>query len=102
MVGVTTPSGNIGQNLLRWRAAPHDLSFNDMARIMTQSLGKPIRFQELPGPGFKASLMQQRPSAAFAQSLAMFAAPRTPEATPATTFRRRCEEVLRPAVGGSS
>jgi hypothetical protein len=82
-----------------------------MARIMTQVLGKPIRFQEVPGPGFKASLMQQRSSAAFAQSLAMFAEvdqgiyeaePSTPETPPPTTFRRRCEEVLRPTVGGSS
>jgi hypothetical protein len=44
-------------------------------------------------------------------SLAMFAEvdqgiyeaePRTLETTPQTTFRRRCEEVLRPTVGGSS
>ena len=91
---------------------PEDLSFNDMARIMTAVLGKPIRFQEVPGPGYKASLMQHGSSEAFAQSLVdMFAEvgqgvyeaePRTLETTTPTTFRQWCEEVLRPAVGGLS
>ncbi len=90
---------------------PEDLSFNEMARVMTEVLGKPIRFQEVPGPGFKASLMQHGSSEAFAQSLVdMFAEvgqgiyeaePRTPETTTPTTFRQWCEEVLRPAVAAS-
>jgi hypothetical protein len=78
---------------------------------MTQVLGKPIRFQEVPGPGFKASLMQQRSGAAFAQSLDMCtevdqgiyeAGLRAPETTTPITFRQWCEEVFRPAVGDSS
>jgi uncharacterized protein YbjT (DUF2867 family) len=90
---------------------PEDLSFNEMARVMTEVLGKPIRFQEVPGPGFKASLMQHSSSEAFAQSLVdMFAEvgqgiyeaePRTPETTTPTTFRQWCKEVLRPAVAAS-
>jgi uncharacterized protein YbjT (DUF2867 family) len=91
---------------------PENLSFNDMARIMTEVLGRPIRFQEVPGPGFKASLMQHGSSEAFAQSLVdMFAEigqgiydaePRTHETTTPTTLRQWCEDVLRPAMGGSS
>ena len=91
---------------------PEDLSFNDMARIMTAVLGKPIRFQEVSGPGYKASLMQHGSSEAFAPSLVdLFAEvgqgvyeaePRTLETTTPTTFRQWCEEVLRPAVGGLS
>jgi uncharacterized protein YbjT (DUF2867 family) len=91
---------------------PQDLSFNDMARIMTEVLGKPIRFQEAPSSAFKASLMQHGSSEAFAQSLIdMFAGVgqglyeaelRTPATTTPTTFRQWCEEVLRPAVGGLS
>src|SRR5262249_18473395 len=91
---------------------PEDLSFNDMARIMTEVMGRPIRFQEVPGPGFKASLMQHGSSAAFAQSLVdMFAEigqgiyeaePRTAETTTPTTLRQWCEDVLRPATGGFS
>jgi uncharacterized protein YbjT (DUF2867 family) len=87
---------------------PEDLSFNDMARIMTEVPGKPIRFQEVPGPGYKAQLTQHGSSEAFAQSLVdMFvevgqgiyaAEPRTPETTTPTTFRLWCEQMLRPAV----
>jgi uncharacterized protein YbjT (DUF2867 family) len=89
---------------------PADLSFNDMARIMTEVLRRPIRFREVPGPGLKASLMQHGSSEAFAQSLVdMFAEigqgiygaeARTAETTTPTTFRQWCEEVLRPAAGG--
>jgi uncharacterized protein YbjT (DUF2867 family) len=91
---------------------PEDLSFNDIARVMTQVLGKPIHFQEVPGPGYTASLMQHGCSEAFAQSLVdMFAEigqgiyaaePRTQETTTPTTFRQWCERVLRPALGGAS
>jgi uncharacterized protein YbjT (DUF2867 family) len=87
---------------------PDDLSCNDMARIMTEVLGKPVRFQEVPGPGYKASLMQSGSSEAFSQSLVdMFAEvglgiynaePRTPETTTPTSFQQWCRDVLKPAV----
>jgi uncharacterized protein YbjT (DUF2867 family) len=91
---------------------PENLSWNEMARIMTEVLRIPIRFQEVPGPRYKASLMQHGSSEAFAQSLvdmfaevsqAIFEAePRTPETTTPTTFRQWCEEVLRPALAAAS
>ena len=84
-----------------------DLSFNDMAAIMTAVLGKPIRFQSVPGEAYKAQLVKFGASEAFAQSLVeMHAAkdngldnsePRTPENTTPTSFRQWCEEVLKPA-----
>jgi uncharacterized protein YbjT (DUF2867 family) len=87
---------------------PDDLSCNDMARIMTEVLGKPVRFQEVPGPRHKASLMQHGSSEAFAQSLVdMFAEvgggiynaePRTAETTTPTTFKQWCETTLKPAI----
>jgi hypothetical protein len=77
-----------------------------MARIMTEVLGKPIRFREVPGPGYKASLMQHgssepSPKAMFAEvGQGIYEAePRTPETTTPTTFRQWCEEVLRLATG---
>jgi uncharacterized protein YbjT (DUF2867 family) len=86
---------------------PEDLSFNDMAAIMTAVLGKPIRFQSVPGEAYKAQLVKFGASEAFAQSLVeMHAAkdngldnsePRTPENTTPTSFRQWCEEVLKPA-----
>jgi uncharacterized protein YbjT (DUF2867 family) len=87
---------------------PEDLSFNDMAEIMSQVLGRPVRFQQIPGEAFKARLTENGTSEAMAQgTLDMLVAknegldnaePRTPRATTPTTFRQWCEEVLKPAV----
>jgi uncharacterized protein YbjT (DUF2867 family) len=87
---------------------PEDLSFNDQAQIMSQVLGKPIRFQQIPADGFKARLTGSGMSEAMAQAtLDMMVAknagldngePRTPESTTPTTFRQWCEEVLKPAI----
>jgi uncharacterized protein YbjT (DUF2867 family) len=89
---------------------PEDVSFNDMARIMSDVLGKPVRFQQIPGETFKATLMERGMSEAMAQgSLEMLLAkdrgldnaePRTAQSTTPTTFRQWCEEVLKPAVLG--
>jgi len=87
---------------------PEDLSYNDMARIMSEVLGKPVRFQEIPGEAFKARLLQRGMSEAMAQAnLDMWVAynhgldtaePRTPQSTTPTRFRQWCEEVLKPRV----
>ena len=87
---------------------PEDLSCDDMVAILTDVLGKPIRFQPLSAEDAKAQLMQYGASEAFAQDyVAMFAAkgkglddaqPRTAENTTPTSFRQWCEEVLKPAV----
>jgi uncharacterized protein YbjT (DUF2867 family) len=89
---------------------PEDLSFNDMAQIMSEVLGKPMRFQQIPGEAFKAGLTGRGMSEAMAQgTLDMMVAknegldnaePRTPENTTPTSFRQWCEEVLKPAVLG--
>ena len=87
---------------------PEDLSFDDAAAVMTATLGKPIRFQSIPGDAYKAQLMQHGASEVFAQGLVdMMAAkdqgmdnvePRTAENTTPTSFRQWCEEVLKPAI----
>ena len=88
---------------------PEDLSYNDMAQIMSEVLGKPMRFQQLSADEtFKAGMMQRGMSEAMAQGyLDMWVAysqgldtaePRTPESTTPTSFRQWCEEVLKPAV----
>jgi len=89
---------------------PEDLSSNDMAQIMTEVLGKPVRFQETPLDAFQAGLAGWGFSKGMAQAMTdMIAAknegmdrlePRTPEATTPTSFRQWCEEVLKPAVQG--
>src|SRR6266853_1980401 len=87
---------------------PEDLSYHDMARIMSEVLGTPVRFQQIPGEAYKARLLARGMSEAMAQgNLDMWVAynqgldtaePRTLESTTPTSFRQWCEEVLSPAV----
>jgi uncharacterized protein YbjT (DUF2867 family) len=87
---------------------PEDLSFNDMAKIMSDVLGKPVRFQQIPFEAFKARLTASGMSEAMAQGMVDMmvaknegmdnAVPRTPQSTTPTSFRQWCEEVLKPAV----
>jgi uncharacterized protein YbjT (DUF2867 family) len=87
---------------------PEDLSFNDMARIMSEVLGTPVRFQQISGEAYKANLMGLGMSDAMAQGMLDMAVakengldnaePRTPQSTTPTSFRQWCEDVLKPAV----
>ena len=87
---------------------PEDLSYNDMAQIMSEVLGKPLRFQQSSAESLKARLMDLGMSEAMAQGhVDMWTAynqgldtaePRTPQSTTPTSFRQWCEEVLKPRV----
>ena len=87
---------------------PEDLSFNDMAQVISEVLGKPVRFQQISGEAFKARLLELGTSEAMAQAtLDMMNAKnegldnaerRTPQSTTPTSFRQWCEDVLKPAV----
>jgi uncharacterized protein YbjT (DUF2867 family) len=87
---------------------PEDLSFNDMAQIMSEVLGKPVRYQQIPAEALKNRLTGAGMSDAMAQATVDMmvakdqgldnAEPRTPESTTPTTFRQWCEEILKPAV----
>ncbi len=87
---------------------PEDLSFNDMAAVMSEVLGKPVRFGETPIASFGAMLASRGMSPGMTQAMVnMMVAknegmdnlePRTPESTTPTSFRQWCEAVLKPAV----
>jgi uncharacterized protein YbjT (DUF2867 family) len=87
---------------------PEDLSFDDMARIMSEVLGKPVRFQRITAEALKTALTGRGMSAAMAQGMVdMMAAknegldnaePRTPQSATPTTFRQWCEEILKPVI----
>ncbi len=87
---------------------PEDLSYDDMASIMTDVLGKPVRFQRITGEALKAQLIKSGANPVFAQGIVDMRAakangldntePRTAENTTPTSFRQWCEEVLKPAV----
>ncbi len=89
---------------------PEDLSCNDMARTISDVLGKPVRYQQIPFATLKAQLTGRGASEAMAQGMIdMMVAKnegldhvvsRTPEASTPTTFREWCEATLKPAVLG--
>ena len=89
---------------------PEDLSADDIARIMSEVLRRPVRFRQISGEALRAALTGRGMSEAMAQGMVdmMLAKdegldngePRTPESSSPTTFRQWCEEVLEPVVLG--
>jgi len=87
---------------------PEDLSCHDQAQIMSEVLGKPIRYQQVPLNAFKSRLIESGMSEAFAQGYVDMmeaknngldnAESRNPEFASPTSFRTWCEEILKPAV----
>lgn len=89
---------------------PEDLSFEDMARIMSEVLGRPVRFRQVAGADFRDRLTGFGMSEAMAQGMLDMmlakddgldnAVTRTAENGTPTGFRQWCEEELKPAVLG--
>jgi uncharacterized protein YbjT (DUF2867 family) len=87
---------------------PEDLSQNEMAAVMTEVLGRPVRYQRISTEALKARMLGIGATEAMAQGMVdMMVAKdqnmddheaRTPSADTPTTFRRWCELVLKPAV----
>jgi len=87
---------------------PEDLSVDDMAEIMSQVLGKDVRFQEITFEAYKDRFVRLGMSDAMAQGFTDMAwaknegldngVQRTPENSTPTSFRQCCEEVLKPTV----
>ncbi|WP_276355967.1 NmrA family NAD(P)-binding protein [Cohnella caldifontis] len=84
------------------------LSYNDMARILSEVLGRPIRFQQISADAYKTAMMQHGMTEAWAQGLIDMAAAaergiydsetRMRGSNAPTDFRTWCEKVLKPAV----
>jgi uncharacterized protein YbjT (DUF2867 family) len=87
---------------------PEDLSHNEMAGIMSDVLGMPVSYRQVPIDAFRQQLSGGGMSEAMADAMVEMmvakdegldnAEPRTPASTTPTSFRQWCEEVLRPAV----
>jgi uncharacterized protein YbjT (DUF2867 family) len=87
---------------------PEDLSWFDMATIMSRVLDRPIRFRQVSGDDYTNRLTQFGMSDAMAQALLDMAmakdagldngVSRTPETSTPTTFEQWCTDVLKPAV----
>jgi uncharacterized protein YbjT (DUF2867 family) len=87
---------------------PEDLSSNDMAEIISEGLGKEVRFQQTTFDAYKDRFVAFGMSDAMAQGMTDMAwaknegldngVQRTPDNSTPTTFREWCEGVLKPAV----
>jgi 3-methyladenine DNA glycosylase/8-oxoguanine DNA glycosylase/uncharacterized protein YbjT (DUF2867 family) len=86
---------------------PENLSFDDMARIMSEVLGRPIRYEQTSGGAHEAAAVERVMDNLTAQDVITVQAQvgppvsnpgsRTQSMTP-TTFRQWCKSTLKPAV----
>ena len=89
---------------------PEDISPNEMAQVLSDVLGKPVRFQQTSMDAFKSKMSSFGMSDACAQGYVDMmtaknegidnTALRSQAASTPTTFRQWSEEVLKPAVLG--
>ncbi len=89
---------------------PEDLSHEDMARIMSEVLHRPVRFrqttlealgEQMAASGASPAMVKGMLDMVWAKAHGLDSAEaRTPESSSPTTFRQWCAEVLRPAVEG--
>lgn len=87
---------------------PEDISFNDIAQILSEVLDRPVRYQQISRADHKAALMQHGMGESYAQGVVdnqaqadrgiYNADPRTPQSNTPTSFRQWCEDTLKPAV----
>ncbi|MFE6872089.1 NAD(P)H-binding protein [Kitasatospora sp. NPDC057692] len=87
---------------------PQDLSPEDLARIMTEELGRPVRYRrqtldelrsELLGYGLDEAFVEGMVDMKRAKDQGLDAvAGRSPQAVPATGFAQWCAQTLKPAV----
>ncbi len=80
-----------------------DLSFNDLAAIMSDVLGKQVRFQQVSRDAYKAQLIQYGANEIFAQGIADMqiakdngmdnVEARTTENTTPSSFHPWCEDI---------
>jgi uncharacterized protein YbjT (DUF2867 family) len=90
---------------------PEDLSPDDMAAVMSEVLGRPVTYRQVPADAYRADLISHGMSEPWAQGLVDMAAAvgagiygtgRYPSRTASpTTFRQWCEDVLRPAAAAA-
>ncbi|RRQ73527.1 NmrA family transcriptional regulator [Streptomyces griseofuscus] len=87
---------------------PEDLSPNDLARIMTEQLGRPVRYERQPLDELYTTLVGYGLHEAFAQGVVDMkrakdegldaGVARTPDTASATGFEQWCAQTLKPAV----
>lgn len=89
---------------------PEDISFDEMAEVISEVLGRPVAYQQIGFDAYKARFLQLGMSNAMAQGMTDMAwakdqgidlsVQRTPQNSTPTRFRNWCGTVLKPAVLG--
>lgn len=89
---------------------PEDLSFNDMARTMSDVLGRQVRYQRITYDDYTAQFTKMGMSQAMAQGMTDMARakndglddaePRTTESRTPTSFQQWCADELKPLIQG--
>ncbi|MFE3627164.1 NAD(P)H-binding protein [Streptomyces goshikiensis] len=87
---------------------PQDVSPNDLARIMTEQLGRPVRYERQPFDEMYTTLVGYGLNEAFVQGIVDMkrakdqgldaGVARTPNTASPTGFEQWCAEILKPAV----
>lgn len=87
---------------------PEDLSPDDQAMIISEVIGRPVRYQQVPDDAYRDFMIKSGRTPAMADGMVEMAqakragldrgVERTPATGSPTTFRQWCEEVLKPAV----
>ncbi|MFE9557722.1 NAD(P)H-binding protein [Streptomyces sp. NPDC006703] len=87
---------------------PRDLSYSDLARIMTEQLGRPVRYERQPLGELHATLLGYGLNEAFVQGVVDMkraknegldaGVARTPDTASPTSFEQWCAQTLKPAV----
>ncbi|MER6448731.1 NmrA family transcriptional regulator [Streptomyces venezuelae] len=91
---------------------PQDLSPDDLARMMTEELGRPVRYRYQPLDELRSTLLGHGLHEAFVEGMVDMkrakdegldsGAGRSPRAREATGFAQWCAQTLRPAVLGAT
>jgi len=87
---------------------PDNLTPDDMAEVISDTLGRTIRYRQVRVADRQAMMLQRGASEAMAQDFADMteaqnngiydAEPRDPNSATATSFRQWCRDTLKPAV----
>jgi uncharacterized protein YbjT (DUF2867 family) len=91
-------------------AGPGDLAPDEMAEVISETLGRKVRYRQVPVADSQAAMLQRGASPAMAQDMADMieaqnngiydAEPRDPDSATPTSFRQWCLDILKPAVQG--